>query len=177
MKSLDINDIKEILRIEIKKHIIQIDHMFERTNKFKKHDVENFLESLNLKEILESDLNNNRSNIDSKLKEIHKSLDIKFDKNSINFKKLRKKFLDLYVIRHYWIKSLLDRSRKADSDFKLHAQQKLKLGLFPELINPLEIDKKNAFARNTHLQPIIENFAEEPIQPYQVQSEKKDRKI
>ncbi len=31
------------------------------------------------------------------------------------------------------------------------------------------MDKKNAFARNTHLQPVIENYAPEPIQPYLVE--------
>jgi integrase len=32
------------------------------------------------------------------------------------------------------------------------------------------MDKKDAFARRTHLQPVIENYAPEPLQPYQVQS-------
>ena len=31
------------------------------------------------------------------------------------------------------------------------------------------IDKKDAFARRTHLQPIIENYAPEPIEPYLVE--------
>ena len=57
-----------------------------------------------------------------------------------------------------------------DSDFRLNAQQKLKIVLFPELSNPTGIDKKNTTARNTHLQPIIENIhSPEPIEPYLVQ--------
>ena len=35
------------------------------------------------------------------------------------------------------------------------------------------MDKKNAFARNTHLQPVIENYAPEPIQPYLVEVNEK----
>ena len=35
------------------------------------------------------------------------------------------------------------------------------------------MDKKNAFARNTHLQPVIENYAPEPLQPYQVEVNEK----
>jgi len=31
------------------------------------------------------------------------------------------------------------------------------------------MDKKNVFARNKHLQPVIENFSPEPSKPYQVQ--------
>ena len=34
MKSLDINDIKEILRIEIRKQILHTHHMFEGTNRW-----------------------------------------------------------------------------------------------------------------------------------------------
>ena len=59
-----------------------------------------------------------------------------------------------------------------DSDFKLNAQQKLKIVLFPELSNPTGIDKKNIAARNTHLKPIIENIhSPEPNEPYLVQQE------
>ena len=80
-------------------------------------------------------------------------MDIKVDTDSINFKKLRNKFIDLYLLRYDWMKELLSESGKTDGDFRLNAQQKLGIILFPELTNPSGIDKKNAFARNTHLQP------------------------
>ena len=61
MKSLDIDDIKEILRIEIRKQILHTHHMFEGTNRWSDTGVEKSLESVrlqesNLKETLESDL-------------------------------------------------------------------------------------------------------------------------
>ena len=167
MKSLDIDDIKEILRIEIRKQILHTHHMFEGTNRWSDTGVEKSLESVrlqesNLKETLESDLRTYQGEVDAKIEGILKSLDIKVDTNSINFKKLRNKFIDLYLLRYDWMKGLLGESGKTDADFKLHAQQKLRIVLFPELTNPSEIDKKNAFARNTHLQPVVENLAPEP---------------
>ena len=172
MKSLDIDDIKEILRIEIRKQILFTHHIFEGTNRWSETGVEKSLESVKLKEsklkeTLDSTLKTYQSEVDSKLEGILKSLDIEVDRDSINFKKLRNKFIDLYVLRYDWVKELLNESGKTDEDFRLNAQQKLGLVLFPELTNGT--DKKNAFARNTHLQPVIENYAPEPIEPYLVQ--------
>ena len=66
-------------------------------------------------------------------------------------------------------------SGKTDTDFRLHAQEKLRIGLFPELVNPSGIGKNDAFARGTHLQPIIENIqSPEPIEPYLVQTSELD---
>ena len=159
MKSLDIDDIKEILRIEIRKQILFTHHIFEGTNRWSETGVEKSLESVKLKEsklkeTLDSTLKTYQSEVDSKLEGILKSLDIEVDKDSINFKKLRNKFIDLYVLRYDWVKELLNESGKTDEDFRLNAQQKLGLVLFPELTNGT--DKKNAFARNTHLQSELE---------------------
>ena len=167
MKSLDIEDIKEILKIEIRKQILHAHHVYEGTVRWNEEGVENSLESVrlqesNLKETLKTDSRTYQKEVDQKLEGILKSLDIEVDRDSINFKKLRNKFIDLYLLRYDWIKDLLGDSEKTDDDFKLNAQQKLKIVLFPELTNPSEIDKKNAFARNTHLQPVVENLAPEP---------------
>ncbi len=175
MKSLDIEDIKEILKIEIRKQILHAHHVYEGTVRWNEEGVENSLESVrlqesNLKETLKTDSRTYQKEVDQKLEGILKSLDIEVDRDSINFKKLRNKFIDLYLLRYDWIKDLLGDSEKTDDDFRLNAQQKLRIVLFPELTNPSGMDKKDAFARRTHLQPVIENYAPEPLQPYQVQS-------
>ena len=89
MKSLDIDDIKEILRIEIRKQILHTHHMFEGTNRWSDTGVEKSLESVrlqesNLKETLESDLRTYQGEVDAKIEGIIKSLNIKVDTNSIN---------------------------------------------------------------------------------------------
>ena len=159
MKPLTIEEIKEILRIEIRKQILHAHHVYEGTNRWSDSGVTESLKSVqlnesNLKEKLESSFRSYQGEIDSKLEEILTSLDIEVNKNSVDFKKLRNKFIDLYLIRYDWIKDLLNESGKNDSDFKMNAQQKLGLDLFPELMNP-----------------VIENLVPEPKEPYEVQRE------
>ena len=159
MKSLDIEDIKEILRVEIRKQILHAHHVYEGTNRWSESGVSQSLDSVqlkesNLKDKLETTFRSYQGEIDSKLEEILTSLDIEVDKKSVDFKKLRNKFIDLYVLRYEWIKDLLNESDKTESDFKLNAQQKLGLDLFPELMNP-----------------IIENFVPEPKEPYLVKTD------
>ena len=159
MKPLTIEEIKEILRIEIRKQILHAHHVYEGTNRWSDSGVTESLKSVqlnesNLKEKLESSFRSYQGEIDSKLEEILTSLDIEVNKNSVDFKKLRNKFIDLYLIRYDWIKDLLNESGKNDSDFKMNAQQKLGLDLFPELMNP-----------------VIENLVPEPNEPYEVQRE------
>ena len=159
MKPLTIEEIKEILRIEIRKQILHAHNVYEGTNRWSDSGVTESLKSVqlnesNLKEKLESSFRSYQGEIDSKLEEILTSLDIEVNKNSVDFKKLRNKFIDLYLIRYDWIKDLLNESGKNDSDFKMNAQQKLGLDLFPELMNP-----------------VIENLVPEPKEPYEVQRE------
>ena len=159
MKTLTIEEIKEILRIEIRKQILHAHHVYEGTNRWSDSGVTESLKSVqlnesNLKEKLESSFRSYQGEIDSKLEEILTSLDIEVNKISVDFKKLRNKFIDLYLIRYDWIKDLLNESGKNDSDFKMNAQQKLGLDLFPELMNP-----------------VIENLVPEPKEPYEVQRE------
>ena len=157
MESLDIEQIKEILRVEIRKQLLHAHHIFEGTNRWDDDGIEKSLNSIQLKETkfkttLKSDLKSYQGEVDDKLEGILKSLDIKVDKNSVNFKKLRNKFIDLYSLRYDWMRELVTETGKTDNDLRITAQEKLKLELFPELINS----------------PIIENYAPEPNEPYRI---------
>ena len=86
MKSLDIDDIKGILRVEIRKQILHTHHLFEGTNKWSESGVENSLKSVqlkgsNLKETLDSDLKNYQGEVDSKSKGILTSSDMRVDRD------------------------------------------------------------------------------------------------
>ena len=139
MKSLDIEEIKEILRVEVRKQLLHAHHIFEGTNRWDDSGIEKSLNSIRLKETqfktdLKSDLKSYQNEIDAKLEEILKSLDIKVEKNSVNFKKLRNKFIDLYSLRYDWMRELVNETGKTDNDLKITAHRKLNLELFPELI-------------------------------------------
>ena len=157
MESLDIEQLKEILRVEVRKQLLHAHHIFEGTNRWDDSGIEKSLNSIQLKETkfkttLKSDLKSYQNEVDAKLEDILKSLDIKVEKNSVNFKKLRNKFIDLYSLRYDWMRELVNETGKTDNDLKITAQTKLNFELFPELINS----------------PIIENYAPEPKEPYRV---------
>ena len=85
MKSLDVEQIKEILRIEIREQILHAHQVDLGTNKWSELGVEQSLDSIkqkesNLRKILENDLNFYRQQVDLKLKSIL---------SGINWKKLQ----------------------------------------------------------------------------------------
>jgi len=105
MKSLTIEDIKEILRIEVRKQIEHSKHVFLGTNK---HNEISKLESLksvstkemNLRKNLADNLKDYEKEVDGKLESILQSLEIQIDKSTTSYKQLRMTFIDLYLLRY-----------------------------------------------------------------------------
>ena len=144
MKSLDIDDIKEILRIEIRKQIFHAHHVDLGTNKWSDTGVEKSLETAekkdsNLREVLKNDLKSYLKQVDSKMEGILESMSIKIEKESIGFKRLREHFIDLYLMRYEWIRELVLKTGKSDDDFRRDFDSKIGLDLFPELSDSLEL--------------------------------------
>ena len=92
MKNLTLDDIKEILRIEVRKSILYSHQENEGTNK---HTDRGFVKGLDyildlekkLQQKVDDDIGSYRKKIEEKLDGILKSLDIKVEKSSIDFKK------------------------------------------------------------------------------------------
>ena len=157
MKSLDIDDIKEILKIEIRKQILHAHHVDLGTNKWSDTGVEKSLESVekkdsNLREILKDDLKSYLKQVDSKMKGILESLNIKIEKESIGYKRLREHFIDLYLMRYEWVRELVLKTGKSDDDFKKDFESKSGLDLFPELSDSVGLTEtlmKEQFSGNS----------------------------
>jgi integrase len=140
MKNLTLEDIKEILRIEVRKSILHSGHVSGGHNEI--YDSMRKVESLekvysreiNIRKSLLTNSNEVRESVDKKLQTILESLKITLDKKSLNYKKLRSSFIDLYLIRFKWIKDLMDESGRTDDDFKREVDEKLNMNLFSELI-------------------------------------------
>ena len=144
MKSLEIDDIKEILRIEIRKQILHAHHVDLGTNKWSDTGVEKSLETAekkdsDLREILRDDLKSYLKQVDSKMEGILQSMNIKVEKESVGFKRLREHFIDLYLMRYEWIRELVSKTGKSDDDFRRDFDSKIGLDLFPELSDSLEL--------------------------------------
>ena len=138
MKSLKIEDIKEILRIEIREQIFHAHHVDLGTNEYGDSGVEKSIDTaekkdLNQRETLKNDLKLYLKQVDSKMEGILESMNIKIEKQSVGYKRLREHFIDLYLMRYEWIKELVLKIGKSDDDFN----SKFRLDLFPLLSNSL----------------------------------------
>ena len=140
MKNLSLEDIKEILRIEVRKSILHSSHISEGHNEI--YDSMRKIESrekiysreINIRKSLLTNSNEVKESVDKKLQTILESLEITLDKQSLNYKKLRSSFIDLYLLRFKWIKDMMDESGRTDEDFRREVDEKLDMNLFPELI-------------------------------------------
>ena len=140
MKNLSLEDIKEILRIEVRKSILHSSHISEGHNEI--YDSMRKIESrekiysreINIRKSLLTNSNEVKESVDKKLQTILESLEITLDKQSLNYKKLRSSFIDLYLLRFKWIKDMMDESGRTDEDFRMEVDEKLDMNLFPELV-------------------------------------------
>ena len=160
MKTLTLEDIREILKVEVRKSVLHSHHVHLGTNKFDPNKLEQSLVSVSsreekMKQELAQDLKKYDRELDKKLEKIFHDLDIKFDSNSVNYKQLKRNFIELYLLRFEFIRNLINETGATDDDFRREVEEKLKVELFPEL--------------KLHLTPVIENYAPEPTQPYQVE--------
>ena len=172
MKSLELEDMKLILKTEVKKSIDHSHHVHLGTNEFDESSKFDSLKTITKREekfrrVVIDDLSGYEKELDSKLEGILKSLDIEFKPSSLPYKQLRRSFVKLYSLRFDWIKDLINESGRTDDDFRRDADEKLRMELFPELQSPPSVQIQ---VGDQILNPVIENLAPEPTQPYRVGS-------
>ena len=171
-KSLTIGDIKEILRIEVRKQIKHTQHFYLGTNVFDKEQTKQSLDVVSTREIkMKEDLSGENikeyeKEIDKKLEGILSSLDIEIEPNSINYKEIRRRFIQLYLLRFDWIRTLIKETGSFDEDsFRREVDEKLKLGLFPDLqsnpylvsTNSVEV-KYNKVEKSKLIREVVDEF-------------------
>ena len=137
MKSLEIDDIKEILRIEIREQILQAHHIDLGTKKGSDAADKN-LETIekgdyDLRGILKDNLKSYLKQVDSKIKGRLESMSIMIEKESVGYKRLREHFIDLYLMQYEWIKEFEIKTGGSIDDFEKDFDSKFRLDLFPEL--------------------------------------------
>jgi len=160
-KSLTIDDIKEILRIEVRKQIKHTQHYYLGTNVFDEEDTKKSLELVSTRETkMKEDLSGKNvkeyeKELDKKLDGILSSLDIEIETNSIHYKNLRRQFIQIYQLRFDWIRTIIKETGKFDEDsFRREVDEKLKVSLFPDL-------------QSNQPPPV----STEPSQPHQIERE------
>ena len=141
MKNLSLDDIKEILRIEVRKQIKYTQHYAFGTNVFDNVKKSQSMQNVASQETrLQQDLSGENikeyeKELDKKLEGILSSLDIEINTKDTNYKKLRRTFIKLYLLRFDWIRTLINHTDNIDEDdFRREVDTKLGMGLFPELL-------------------------------------------
>ena len=146
MKSLTIEDIKKILRVEIRKQILWAHHVDEGTSE---HDLQQKIKGLStmseqenslLIKIAEDEKKYDKE-LDKKLVSILESLEIDSRTNSVEYKQLRRHFKSLYLMRYEWARSLIKKTGRSDDDFTREADAMFLLNLFEN--EPPRIIQKN----------------------------------
>jgi len=169
-KKLTFEEVKSILKIEVDKSVLHIQHIETGTGTTENQVLQSLQhitkEETQFNRTLEDDRKKVENNVDREMSKILKSNGFEVDKNSLEFKTLRKRVIELKLLRFSHKKDFVSGKQTDLNKFLEECDSKFRLGIS-------NMDKKNAFARNTHLQPVIENYAPEPLQPYQVEVNEK----
>lgn len=162
-KSLTIDEMKRILKKEIeksKKHAsffsyVGVDRSKERT-------IQEGLETLQRQEIeLKS---RKKTYFDDEVEKLLKDEGITdINRKSGTFRVFRENFIKIQNLKIKWKTEIINGETNAEFDLVSKI-----LDGEDDFIDEI-VDKKDAFARKTHLQPVIENYAPEPIEPYLVE--------
>ena len=166
-KKLTFEEVKSILKIEVDKSVLHIQHIETGTGTTENQVLQSLQhitkEETQFNRTLEDDRKKVENNVDREMSKILKSNGFEVDKNSLEFKTLRKRVIELKLLRFSHKKDFVSGKQTDLNKFLEECDSKFRLGIS-------NMDKKNAFARNNHLQPVIENYALEPLQPYQVET-------
>ena len=169
-KKLTFEEVRTILKIEVDKSVLHIQHIETGTGTTENQVLQSLQhitkEETQFNRTLEDDRKKIENNVDREMSKILKSNGFEVDKNSLEFKTLRKRVIELKLLRFSHKKDFVSGKQTDLNKFLEECDSKFRLGISNDGV----MDKKNAFARNTHLQPVIENYAPEPIQPYLVET-------
>jgi len=163
ISKITVKQVKDILKDKIERTLNHSKHIVVDTNTFIESEVKDKIEEINGEErILRTQLEQNYDgvleHIEKEIARIIKSKDLTIDSKSLEFKELRKQFLELRLIRSKWKKELLEDSGKSINDFRNEIYKKFNI-------------------EGEQLTPVIENYAPEPTQPYLVEKDDKPSQI
>ena len=163
ISKITVKQVKDILKDKIERTLNHSKHIVVDTNTFIESEVKDKIEEINgderiLRTQLEQNYDGVLEHIEKEIARIIKSKDLTIDSKSLEFKELRKQFLELRLIRSKWKKELLEDSGKSVNDFR------------NEIYKKFDIEGEQ-------LTPVIENYAPEPTQPYLVEKEDKPSQI
>ena len=132
ISKITVKQVKDILKDKIERTLNHSKHIVVDTNTFIESEVKDKIEEINGEErILRTQLEQNYDGVLEHIKKeiarIIKSKDLTIDSKSLEFKELRKQFLELRLIRSKWKKELLEDSGKSVNDFRNEIYKKFNI--------------------------------------------------
>ena len=153
LKNLTLDEVKSILKIEVDKSVLHIQHIETGTGITENQVLQSLQhitkEETQFKRTLEDERKKIEGKVDREMSKILKSNGFKIDKKSLEFKTLRKRVIELKLLRFSHKKDFVSGKQTDLNKFLEECDSKFRLGISNDGV----VDKKNAFARNTHLQP------------------------
>ena len=164
MQDITLEDVKNILRIEVRKSLLHIHHYQYGTNVFSKDKLKDSIsrsmkEEERLRGRLEKDYKGTIDLIENEIDKILITQNLEPDKKNVEYKGLVRRWIELKLIRQDWKRDLLNDTGKTDEDFQNQIDEKWKLGLW-----------KNDTGEMPNV--VIENYAPEPyniVQPKSIE--------
>ena len=158
MQNITLEDVKNILRIEVRKSLLHIHHYQYGTNVFSKDKLKDSISRIEeneekLRDRLENDYKGTIDLIENEIDKILITQNLEPDKKNVEYKGLVRRWIELKLIRQNWKRDLLNDTGKTDEDFQNQIEEKWKLGLWET-------------GEEEKLTPVIENYAPEPLEPY-----------
>ena len=122
-KNVTSEDVKDILRIELRKSLLHIRHYQYGTNvfdegKLSKSIIQADKEEERLRDTLQKDYRGTVELIEKEIDKILISQNLQPDKQNIEYKGLVQRWIELKLKRQDWKKDLLNKSGKNDEDFR-----------------------------------------------------------
>jgi len=141
MKDITLEDVKNILRIEVRKSLMHIHHYEYGTNVYDDKKLKESISRVDeneerLRDRLEKDYRGTVELIEQEIDKILITQNLEPNKKNVEYKGLVRKWIELKLIRQNWKRDLLGESGKTDNDFRNELEDKWKLGLWE---NPNEV--------------------------------------
>ena len=170
MQNITLEDVKNILRIEVRKSLMHIHHYEYGTNVYDDKKLNKSISRIDkneekLRDRLQKDYKGTIDLIEKEIDKILITQNLEPNKNNVEYKGLVRRWTDLKIIRQNWKRDLLNESGKNDDDFRNELEDKWKLGLW-----------KTGEDKKLNLSPVKENYSIEPIEPYIVQPKSIEQK-
>ena len=137
MNDITLEDVKNILRVEVRKSLLHIHHYEYGTNVYDEKKLNDSISRIDkgeekLRDRLEKNYRGTVELIEQEIDKILITQNLKPNKKNVEYKGLVRRWIDLKLIRQYWKRDLLNESGKTDEDFRNEIEDKWKLGLFGE---------------------------------------------